>query len=397
MVGFIIAPPLYDSPRHIASYYINILAVDVLGVRNNMNEMQHLTWAEVDAKGKAVVRDKNAARKSGNWFEQIFGFRESGRDKVHRQLKVDGDRLRSLETGEEWIAGRLEVGSLAELRGRAQELSEATRGRLKLSEVVSEAQTLHKEAANAGALFQVASQFNLLEMTSPDVTPDEGVTIYANDPTQGPACAIACAAGTVFRNYFVPIAGQLGQTASKQIDCFDDIGSALGNGHRRLWRMSNGYALPTKSGLQEIDNKLQSLSSDEIDELRSMLKIGVQWNTQVTLDGCSHLVSQAYCSALPIGYSDCPKKLWERFARLVLEASYEATFAAAVINKANTGNGLLYLTLIGGGVFQNDQSWILDAIRRACEVYREAELDVRIVSYRRASEEVRKLVGEVEG
>ena len=53
------------------------------------------------AKGKAVVQDKNAARKSGNWFERVFGFRESGRDKVHQQLEVDGDRLRSVATGEE--------------------------------------------------------------------------------------------------------------------------------------------------------------------------------------------------------------------------------------------------------------------------------------------------------
>lgn len=341
-----------------------------------------------------MVQDKNAARKSGNWFERVFGFRESGRGKVHEQLQVDGDLLRSVETGEEWIAGRLEVASLAELSGRARELSEVTGGKLKLTEVIDDAKTLHKEVSNAGALFQVASQFNLLEMTSPDVSPEEGITIYQLDPTQGPACAIACAAGTVVRNYFAPVDGQMGQTSAKQIDCLADIGSALGNAAGRLWRMRNGYALPTSKGLQEIDNKLQSMSAEELDQLRSKLRIGVQWDTQVTLDGCSHLVAQTYCSALPIGYSDCPMHLWERFARLILEASYEATFAAAVINKANTGNGMVYLTLIGGGVFQNEHSWIVDAIRRACEVYRETELDVRIVSYRRSNAEVRKLVDE---
>ena len=34
--------------------------------------------------------------------------------------------------------------------------------------------------------------------------PEYGVTLYAADPTQGPACALACAAGSVYRNYFCP-------------------------------------------------------------------------------------------------------------------------------------------------------------------------------------------------
>jgi hypothetical protein len=54
-----------------------------------------------------------------------------------------------------------------------------------------------RNKALEGSLFQVASQFNVLEMVSPDVGPEAGVTIYENDHTQGPACAIACPAGTV--------------------------------------------------------------------------------------------------------------------------------------------------------------------------------------------------------
>jgi hypothetical protein len=34
--------------------------------------------------------------------------------------------------------------------------------------------------------------------------PEHGVTVYSGDPTQGPACALACAAGSVYRNYFCP-------------------------------------------------------------------------------------------------------------------------------------------------------------------------------------------------
>jgi hypothetical protein len=52
---------------------------------------------------------------------------------------------------------------------------------------------------------QAASQFNFLEFPSPGCLPEEGISNYANDHTQGPACAVACAAGTAYRNYLVPL------------------------------------------------------------------------------------------------------------------------------------------------------------------------------------------------
>ena len=45
---------------------------------------------------------------------------------------------------------------------------------------------LHQVPEYAGALFQVASQFNLLEMVSPEVTPEHGVTRYQHDAHAGP-------------------------------------------------------------------------------------------------------------------------------------------------------------------------------------------------------------------
>jgi hypothetical protein len=67
---------------------------------------------------------------------------------------------------------------------------------------------MHQRPENAGALFQVASQFNLLEMMSPSVTPEQGVTRYERDPTQGPACAVAAGAATIYRNYFAKVHGR---------------------------------------------------------------------------------------------------------------------------------------------------------------------------------------------
>src|SRR4029450_2450506 len=133
-------------------------------------------------------------------------------------------------------------------------------GHLSVREVVADVQALHADVANAGSLFQVASQFNLLEMVTPRVTPEHGVGIYENDHTQGPACAIAAGSGTIYRNYFAIVNGRTGQSVGNQIDCLADIGAALGNSVNRLWEMRNGYALASESGLLEISSQLRASS-----------------------------------------------------------------------------------------------------------------------------------------
>ena len=280
------------------------------------------------------------------------------------------------------VCGRLETPSLGELRRRALEQStRSRRGVLNVREVVGDVRQLHLEESAAGSLFQVASQFNLLEMASPSATPEMGIGIYENDHTQGPACAIAAGAGTIYRNYFATVNGRIGQTAENQIDCLVDLGAVLGNHAGRLWKMRNGYALATDSGLAEISQRLEASSDVQLEELRGRLRIGIQWNTQVTLAGCRHLVSHAYCSALPVAYSRLAPSLWERFARLVLEALYEATLSAAVLNARASGVETVYLTAVGGGAFGNPSEWILSALERALDLHRKTALDVAIVSF----------------
>lgn len=322
-----------------------------------------------------------------SWFEELTGIDESDLQQVEGQLKIEGDRMLSLANQRSFSFGRLETPSLAELRDRVQAIT-PHEGKLTVKEVVADVQDLHADPANKGALFQVASQFNLLEMVSPNVTPEGGVGIYQYDLTQGPACAIACGAGTIYRNYFAPVNGQTGQSASNQIDCLADLGAALGNANNRLWEMRNGYALATRDGLEMIRDLLAAASEEERDSLRQKLRIGLQWNTQVTIHGSKHLVSQAYCSALPASEGNLPPDLWEPFARLVLEASYEASFCAALLNANSTGNTQLFLTMLGGGAFGNTPAWITDAISRSLRMFQHAELEVGIVSFRYSNPDV---------
>lgn len=325
------------------------------------------------------------------WFEALTGFPEMSPQQVRENITLDGETLTSHVNGKVMVCGRLETPSLADLRELVRSSGHAV-GKISLREVVANVQKLHADESNADALFQVASQFNLLEMMTPSVTPEHGVGIYENDHTQGPACAIAAGAGTIYRNYFAIVNGQTGQSARNQIDCLADIGGALGNSENRLWEMRNGYALASHSGLIEMSNRLGASSENELDEIRKLLRIGLQWNTQVTIKACKHTVSQAYCSALPIAYCDHAANLWEPFARLVLEASYEATLCAAILNSRINGNGKLFLTLLGGGAFGNATDWIIGGIQRALDLYEHFDLDVAIVSYGSSNQCVRQLV-----
>lgn len=229
-------------------------------------------------------------------------------------------------------------------------------------------------------------------MVSPNVTPERGVGIYENDRTQGPACAIAAGAGTIYRNYFAIVNGQTGQSANNQIDCLADIGVILGNVESCLWEMKNGYALVSQSGLVKISHRLQAASESELDSLRQLLRIGIQWNTQVGHNDSKHTVSQAYCSALPVAYSHHPSHLWAAFARLILEAAYEATICTAILNAMNHGSNRLFLTLLGGGAFGNETAWIIGGIQRALSLYKDVDLDVAIVSYGSSNYYVQQLV-----
>jgi hypothetical protein len=324
------------------------------------------------------------------WFETLTGFCEESPQQVRKNISIDGQILKSHVNGKEFTYGVLETPNLGDLRNSLS--NEIPKGKLSVREVIGDAQHLHKNELNAGAVFQVASQFNLLEMISPNVTPEEGIGGYEGDPTQGPACAVAAGAGTIYRNYFANVNGQIGQSTENQIDCLADIGTAIGNSDNNLWEMKNGYVLASSKGLREISQTLKAANESEIDELRKLLRIGIQWNTEVTIANSGHKVSQAYCSALPVAYSPHSSQLWMEFAKLVLEASYEATICVGIMNYVSTTNKTLYLTLLGGGTFGNKIEWIINAIHRSLNLYKNVDLDLVIVSYGRSNEYVRELI-----
>ena len=146
--------------------------------------------------------------------------------------------------------------------------------------------------------------------------------------------------------------------------------------------MRNGYALCTDDGLDAI-TRLLAAGDDELrEELTGWLAIGMHRDVEVTdvREGERRFVSQAFCSALPVAYGSVRPSAWEAFARLVLEAAYEATLLAAVEQSVAAESNIVLLTRVGGGAFGNADAWIDAAIVRALGFVEHAGLGIRLVS-----------------
>ena len=314
-----------------------------------------------------------------DWFEALTGFRETNYAETRSRLRIEGKELRSLVNGRSYGIGELELVSLRTLRQRVENILRLPCSKTpKFSEVSGDVRSMHRMPENDGALFQVASQFNLLEMTAPSITPEHGVARYQLDRTQGPACAIAAGAATIYRNYFA-------QTPERQLDALAAVGAALAEGLGRpvesLWQMRNGYALCTPDGLAAIADYLNKYPDLRTRELTGKLCIGLHRDVEVTETPKRQHVSQVFCSALPVAYG-VPSPDWEPFARLILQGAYEATLLAAVLNARRGVSNVVFLTRLGGGAFGNDPVWIQETIRYALDIVAPFDLDVRLVNYR---------------
>lgn len=281
-----------------------------------------------------------------------------------------------------------------------------------VANIVGDARSLHSSSPSSSpTIIQAASQFNLLEFPSPSTVPEAGISVYAHDNTQGPACAMAAAGGTAYRNYLVDVAAfrnsrgnsdeiRRGQTTHRQLNGLADVESWIlahvpgyEDGTRRPWRARNGYVESTSRALGPLAEFLRGASSRTIDGATSLVRIGIQRDCTVTdVSALDKTVTQTYNSAISVGYSVLPATVWEPVARLVLNATYEATLLAGILegirasSRGETVTPIVYLTKDGGGVFRNKDEWIIDAISRALEKIEEMDsgvgLDVRIVHFR---------------
>ena len=65
-----------------------------------------------------------------------------------------------------------------------------------------------------------------------------------------------------------------------------------------------------------------------------------------------------------------------------------------VLNALRGSSNVFFLTLLGGGAFGNHVSWIHAAMRRAIELVKTFDLDVRLVSCGTPSKEILAIADE---
>ena len=316
-----------------------------------------------------------------DWFETLFGFKEGSYEWTQSQFDTLDGVLKSRHNDKSFQVGLFSTPTLSDLR---EQVTPDIRQSRVSHVVVGDALDMHANPETAGDMFQVASQFNALEFGSPEITPEDGITGYAFDMTQGPACSLAAAAGTVHRNYLLNLHGHIGQRRNSQVNNLATLESSINGGP--YWQVKNGYVDSDEDSLTLLATELKK---HDRDDLTGAVRIGIQEQTQVTFANRfaplqnPHFVSQAFCSAISCAYSKVETVIWEPFATIVLEAAYEGTLLAAAIEKSRgVGSGRVWLTFIGGGVFGNEDSWIKSAMKIALDRTSNLGLDITLCHYR---------------
>ena len=152
--------------------------------------------------------------------------------------------------------------------------------------VTNDVTSMHANPENNGASFQVATQFNTLQCSHSNKSPEHGINLKAVPPSQGAQCALACAPSLVYRHYKLPFAqnpgeapalASQGQREKRQVNNLDLLEQKLG---RAYWSMRNGCLETTTSKLQELRLRLEDCDRNA---LLATIKVGWVRDAEVVL------------------------------------------------------------------------------------------------------------------
>lgn len=276
------------------------------------------------------------------WFEDLIGFPET----------EFGYTLAEIPKKYHDLMGIFEQISIAQLKEQIDFTnpgSNNTHNPVKLNVYYRDTYDSHTELfdtsvlqynAKPGTLFQVASNFNCLENASQKTNVFSGyfITWQMMDSTQGPSASAGAAFGAILRlikHKESPI-NLLADTPIKQ-----DNGKVEYNNERNL-DISTINPEHIRVGLHR-NVTACFLRSDKFNYNAKGPKIN-----QVFTSTCI-----------------CDNNTPNSLSRILLESAYEATYLCAIITKAAE----VVLTMIGGGVFNNNHGVIIDALMRAHNKY----------------------------
>jgi hypothetical protein len=304
--------------------------------------------------------------------------------------------------------GQLTTPTLEEARKELKILSQdiSASANISASSEIGNAYDIHQKQ-NGANVIMVASQFNLLEFVSQFSIPENGITGYCDDKTQGPACAMAAPFATAYRNYLAETnegkitqesIAKIGQSEDNQINTLGDTMKLLNasleaSGNKtsnqstkfsepipdgELLFFKNGYIDSTNDNLIKLNKLIQDGGEEFKQKLKDSMRVGIHRDVLIadTKDSENPVFkTQVLASAIPVarGYSSVTDSgLWEPFARLVLEAQYEHTILEGLRDNAmrikeGKETKPILLTALGGGVFDNKPEWIKESMALAVE------------------------------
>lgn len=313
-----------------------------------------------------------------DWFYDLTGFREGTRPETLKCMERISRTQMQMPDGRVLNTGILTTPTLRSLLqwGGSKGFP------LRLVGMRGDVAAYMRDPANAGDTFMVASQFNLLEHISPEFGIEHGITRYHNDLTQGPACAIATGAATLYRNYYF-------QTPEAQVSTFygfRDYCETVASKWLRLdgpiFTEVNGYAFADPASMPGFNSVL--IITEDLANLY-MNRMAVGWHTGCDVTGTDHQVDLALCSAYPVSYNEQVDEfpdVHDRLAYLVIRSQYEATFRL-VHRKVQQGlSNRLWMTLLGGGAYGVKSEVIWGAIYDAADHVGAEELEVKLISMR---------------
>jgi hypothetical protein len=195
-------------------------------------------------------------------------------------------------------------------------------------------------------LFQIASNFNCIELASSFQNPFSGkyLTNLMTDITQGPS---ACG-GAVFGSFL-----RLSQHKIKEINLLEDTSLKPNNG--------------------KLYNNKNNIFDFDVDNI----KIGLHTDVRATFCRSEYifaynpkgpLIDQIYTSTCI--FTNKNDKNYS-LASLLLQKAYEGTYLSAIMRKSQK----IVLTLIGGGAFENPLHLIVDVIMNIHNLYSEFLID----------------------
>lgn len=305
------------------------------------------------------------------WFYDLFKVEENEKH-IKTDFSVSNHSLYSKNSGDAFEIGELLFYSLDYIRRESRKVLNNVKETFKdkgfkVRLLKRDIYKIHSSKENENALIQVSGNFSCLQYNTK-------ITDYIDDYKQCNQSFIATAPATLYRRYF-----------HGKINLLEEMekNSKIG---KNFWEFKNGLIEMKGDKLVELNNILDN--NEEL--IRNLVRIGYHHNMEVVYSSefnimnegnykyNIHKINHSLCSPLDLRINKDKINLI-KLSRLILEAQYEATLWAGVINAYRNNCNKVILVILG---FQehNNIKVIQDSLLRAINIFktRNIPLDITI-------------------